>query len=747
MYDRRLTLDAIDRYNAGAFAAGQAQLRGYAPREVDAIIAHLADAWDPERREIRRALSAEETAFIHNERVLCALDFLYWCDRYVWIIGFHGKPLRFTPNISQRIVLDLWAAREREGLAIWMQQLKARRLGVSTISEIAIQHRFQFQPHAECVIASSTPDKSWKLAEMIKYCLAQQPWWLLPEGKAIIEQGMPVGFPSIGSNLTIAAGNQYTGVGRGATPTCLHLSELMEFEDPESLIDAALMRAIVDTPTTFGILESTGGTLGGWWHRTWEQTKRDFARGRSRMIPVFLPWYVGTDLYPSAADLRARPVPSDWQPEDRTIEHAERARRYVLGNPLLFEHLAKFDRDWRMSREQMWFREMEYTTAKEKKQLHIFRQELCADDFESFQSSNIPIIDPEILITYQERVRDPIGCYTIVGPEIHDSFVIPRRYWRSDVEPVVVRCHLAVPNCSYIYQLIPVSFEGYSGLDPDLRLLVWENPTHGETYGIGLDCGEGIRQDNTVIEVLREATAYAPPAQVAEWISGQTTAFQAWPMALAVACWYSLYSEKIGAVKQARLAIESFTNGASAQNEIQKRGWGNFHPWKYNDTRRPRSDAETQRIGIYTNQWFRASMQDMLLTCLSEEAIDLPSPYLIQELVTLERDPKKSMKAVAAAGAHDDRFMAIGFPLFSLHQNKPPAQQFPRQKVAYVPGIPGEPVTHPQWAPPAQMIAGAWDGRASAQLLLPENLRRTQGALGRMPMAETVSRNARGRRG
>ena len=77
MYDRRLTLDAIDRYNAAAHASGQAQLRGYSPREIDAIIAYLADAYDPERKEIRRPLTAEETAFIHNERVLCALDFVY----------------------------------------------------------------------------------------------------------------------------------------------------------------------------------------------------------------------------------------------------------------------------------------------------------------------------------------------------------------------------------------------------------------------------------------------------------------------------------------------------------------------------------------------------------------------------------------------------------------------------------------------------------------------------------------------
>lgn len=737
MYDVNLTLAAVEKYNRTVIHGVRvAPLRTYTPREIDAAIAYLADAYDPETRQRLRTLTPEEEAFITNERVMCSLSFAYWLERYAWIINYQKKPQRFRANVAQKIVMDLWAAREREGLAIWMQQLKARRLGVSTISELAIQHRFQFQLNAACVIASSTPEKSWDLAGMVDYSIKQQPWWLLPEGKPIIENGMPVAFPAIQSSLTIAAGNQMSGVGRGATPNVVHLSELMEWEHSEDLIDAALMRAIIDTPAVFGILESTGGVLGGWWHRTWEQTKRDFARGRSRMIPVFLPWYVGTDLYPSKADLRARPIPADWQPSDKTIQHAERARKYVLSNPLLFQHLAHGNRDWQLTREQLWFREIEYETAKEKKQLHIFRQELCADDFEAFQSSNIPIIDPEILVTYQERVREPEACYTIVGPEIHDAFVVPRRYWKLDEPPVVIRVNTVVPRCDYVYQLIPLQFDGYPGLDPDLRFLVWEKPRYGFTYGVGLDCGEGIGQDNTVVEVLREATPFDAPMQVGEWISNRTTAFQAWPMTLAIAAWYSGYNERLQAVQQAKLAIEAFTNGAAAQHEIQKRGWSNFHAWKYNDTRRPRSDGETQRIGIYTNQWFRANMQDMLLTCLSEEAIDLPSPYLIQELVTLERDPKNKTKAVAAPGSHDDRFMAIGFPLFSLHQNKPPSQQHARKKVSYAPVVPGDPVVHPTWQPPAQAHATAWDGRANAQLLLPQHLRNRHGALARMPLPQ-----------
>lgn len=707
-------------------------MRRHSPSEVDAAVVYFADRWDVQTERLTSPLTAEEQAFITNERVMCSLDFDYWLNRYAWIIDYEKKPRRFTANVAQAIVMELWAERERAGLAIWMQQLKARRLGVSTISELAVQHRFQFVENTAAIIASSTPEKSWDLAGMIKYSLNQQPWWLLPQGTPKITNGMPSAYPDLNSSLTIQAGNQYKGVGRGATPNVIHLSELMEWEAAEDLIDGALMRAIIDTPNVFGILESTGGVLGGWWHRTWEQTKKDFARGRSRMIPVFLPWYVGTDLYPSAADLRARPIQADWRPSDKTVEHAERARRYVLTNPLLFKHLAKGDVNWKLTPEQMWFREMEYESAKEKKQLHIFRQELCADDFESFQSSNIPIIDPEILMTYQERTRDPIAVYTVFGPEIHNQFTVAPRHWLADAAPQVIRTRNVLATHDYVYQLQPLQFDGYPGFDPDLKLLVWEFPREGHTYGIGLDCGEGIGQDRTCIQVLREATPFEPPMQVAEWVSDRTTAFQAWPFCLAIATWYSMYSPVANRIVQARVAIEAFTNGASAQNEIQKRGWVNFHPWQYNDTRKKKSEGSTQRIGVYTNQWFRASMQDMFLTALSEEAIDLPSPYLVQELVTLEREPG-TKKAVAAAGSHDDRFMSLGFPLFSLHQNKPPSKQFPRKKVAYAPALQeqtGE--RHPVWQAPAVALASAWRGNSHApvQRIVARGLR-AHGGLGR----------------
>lgn len=698
MYDRHVTAAAIARTNQ---QLGW-ELQRYTTEQIAQAIGHFNDLYDGDAQRLRRALTPDEARFIQNERLLCALDFRdHWLPNYAWIVNWRKEPQRFRPNVAQNIVMDLWAEDEARGNAIWMQQLKARRLGVSTISELNVCHRYQFQPYSTCVVASADPDKTVEMAGMIKYALDQQPWWLLPTVTKI-RRGIPVEFGDQHSTLAIEAGNQFTGVARGASPNIIHLSELCEWQDAEDIVDGALMRAVIDDPNVFGILESTALGMGNWWHRTWLQNKRDFERGVARVRPIFLPWYVGTDIYPTATDLRKRPIPANWIPQDRTIKHAERAREYVLTNPLLFKHLAKSDSSWQMPREQMWFREMEYQTAKEKKQLNIFLSEMCADDFEAFQSAGVPLIDQEILIGYQERTRQPLGVYTIVGPDIPPALVIPRRFHDASKPTITIASRELTPKYDVKYQLIPLIFTGYDQLDEQLKLLIWEWPESPYTYGVGVDCSEGVGEDNAVINVLREATPMREPGQVAEWVSNRTTAFQLWPLIHAVGCLYSSAPHpQQGRIVQCRLAIETWTNGASAQNELQKRGWHNFHPMYYaGDTRVRKRPGDVNRIGVMTNQTLRASMQDLWLTCLAEEAIDVPSPYLVQEIIALEN---VGGKAQAQLGAHDDRWMSLGIVHFSLEQGKPAHRQFQRKRVSYEPGLAADPAApHPTWTPGLQ---------------------------------------------
>lgn len=702
-------------------------LQYHSRAQIDHAISHLDSLRDAESGALRRPYKQDEIDFITNERKICALDFDHWSRHYAYIVDWRKQKVRFAPNVSQGIIIQLWGETEAERRAIWMQQLKARRLGVSTVNELAVLHRFQFYPNTNAVVASADPEKSTLMAGMINYAYEQQPWWLKPVPTKI-HRGIPAEFGEINTGLSIQAGNQFNGVARGATPNVFHGSELCEWLDAELLIDSALMRAILDNEMTFGVLESTALGRGNWWHRTWKQTKADWDRGRARMRPVFLPWYVGTDLYPTAADLIARPVPHDWIPSDRTIHHAERARAYVLGNPLLFKYLAKGNTDWRMPREQMWFWEIEYETAREKKQLNLFFSELCSDDIEAFQSSKISVVDQEILLSYRERTRPPLAAYTIIGDGIPDALVAPRRQWDRSKSPITVNIQALLHNVPARYQFIPLIVDDYFGnFDPMLKLLVWEFPQEDTRYGIGVDTSDGIGQDRAAIEVLRQATVARCTGQVAELVSPYIKAFQLWPLTLAISTFYSTYQMRLGRRQQARVAIEIKGNGETVQYELQKRGWSDFHPWKRYDNRKPTPDGSANKMGVYTNVWFRAQGLDMLLAHVDEETIDLPSRFFVEELETLERDPGQQ-KIMAGDGEYDDRILAGMFPLFSLHIGQTPSQQHARPRVDFLPG--GEPapvVAGALWRPPAITVAGS--GPHESQQILPRKIGRTAGAL------------------
>lgn len=714
MYSLRVTNEAIAAASKAQVEAQRAagvapwELQRHTLAEITHAINHFDELWDPDARELRRPLAPDEAQFITNERRVCALDFNYWELNYAWIVNHQKQPQRFRPNVAQSIITELWGEAEERRVAIWMQQLKARRLGVSTHSELAVQHRFQFHPYSNCVVASADPDKSVLMAGMIGYNFEQQPWWLVPTPTKI-HRGMPAEFGEIHTGLTIQAGNQFNGVARGSTPNVVHLSELCEWQDAEALVDASLMRAIIDNPMVFGILESTAFGRGNWWHLTWKQTKADWDRGRARMRPVFLPWYVGTDLYPSESDLRARPIPPDWVPQDRTIHHAERARQYVLGNPLLFQYLAKYNRHWQMPKAQMWFWEMEYETAREKKTLNLFFQELCSDDTEAFQSSNVPVIDQEILLNYRERTRPPLAAYTIIGEGIPESLVVSRRQWDLDQPPINVNIQQLLSRLPLKYQFIPLVVDDYYGtLDPMMKLFVWEWPEEDESYGIGVDTSDGIGQDRAVIEAIRKASLRRCDAQVAEFASPYIKAFQLWPLTLAISTFYSTYQSRLGRRQQARIAIEIRGNGETVQYELQKRGWTNFHPWKRYDNKKPTSDGDANKLGVYTNVWFRSQMMDLFLSLVDEESFDVPSRFFVEEMEALERDLDQQ-KAKAAYGEHDDRIMAAGFPLFSMHVGDRPHQQYQRRKIEYQPG--GETtqvINHPIWTPPVHAISHGW---------------------------------------
>jgi hypothetical protein len=629
-------------------------------KAVEEANAHFKTIWDAEQDKFIRPLDAREIQWIRNERAMSLCSFPYWASHYAVIRNWQGRLQLFTPNVAQKIAMDIWASTEDDGFAIMMQQLKARQLGFSTICELAVAHRAQFHPNVNAVVASADPDKSDKMSEMIDLVYDQQPAWMV---RGLRRVGKEIEFPAIKSAISIQHGSQFNGIARGTTPNVGHLSELADFVDPEELIDASLLRAIHETPETFLMLESTAAGRHDWWHRKWLYNIANWSTGRSRLRPNFLPWFVGTDIWPPDTWVHAHPIPLDWRPFDSTIAHAERAAEYVRDTPLLTKYLGS---GWVMPRRQMWFYEIERAEAVANKSLNKFLGEMPASAFEAFQSTNISAFDHDTVELYRAHARHPIGIYGIVGNqgEIPLRIQASQRDIDSNKPRIPITAAWSQNQRPAYYELVPLHMHEYgSQMDFSNKLLIWEKPEEGSIYGVGVDTGDGVGLDRSVVEVLRAGTLERNERQCAEWASAYVNSYDLWPICMAMGTYFSV-KHPDGRLIQPKMVIETNRNGEIVQKELLKRGWTKFHVWVRYD-RKKTNEGQSQILGWRTVSWSRTMVMDTLLKYIKDGWIDIESPWFIDEMSDLERDEnRQSLKA--AYGGHDDRIMAVGIVLLSL---------------------------------------------------------------------------------
>lgn len=660
--------------------------------EADQMVAHFRTIYDDETGSWLRELTKDEIDFIQNERFICRYDYNYWKTRYVRIKDRSDRIVRYDPWVSQVILVDIFAENELEGIGIELQSLKARQLGVSREISLAQEHRLQFYPHINAVLASSTPTKTAKLAEMMELTLGQQPPWLKPNFKggpreAALKSGGEWFEFDTGATVTLQSGSQVSGLARGTTPTVIHISELAEFEysglGPEELIDSSLFRAVHPDARVFMVLESTALGMNNWWHKKWNTSKTGWPERRSRLRPVFLPWFVGSEklgyVYPERGFLDRSPVPPNYIPVPWAEEHAKRAAEFVKSNELLTKYMGS---NWTMPIEQIWFYEVERQQAINENRLNKFFMEMPASDDEAFQSTNISIFSTETIVAHREQTRPPIGVYGLVGPDMSPRTILFSRS-QIDTTKEIVDIYYSWGSTPRHYQLVPLRWNGYmldDGLD---KIYIWEWPEPGQIYGIGGDTSDGVGKDRSSLEVLRKGSPWQVAAQCAEFASDKLNALDLTPYCCALAALYSPPDPDAqdDFRRQCRTAIECKGKGDLTQLGMRLDGWRNFHPWQRVDSKKL-DPSQYNKIGIFTNEWFRASIQEYLMKMMRDMEIHVRSPYLVQEMQSLETTAD-SQSFRTTYGGHDDRVMSLGFVVISLYQyepNRPQASTKPTQQ-------------------------------------------------------------------
>ena len=617
--------------------------------------------WDNDQGRWRRDLIPEENRWISNEIAMSQCSFPYWATRYAYIRTFDERVVRFSPNIAQRILLDVWAEMQAEGLAIIIQNLKARQLGISTLWELAVCHRTSFWPNVNAVVGSSDPDKSAKMAGIMELAWQRMPRWMQPI-LTKYKAGELIEFDGINSGISIQHGSQMSGIARGTTPSVAHLSELADFKNPEAIVDASLLKAMHPSPNMLLALESTASGENNWWHKTWKISKAGWPSRRSTFRPMFFPWFVGTDLWPTKTWLRAHPIPANWKPMEPTLAHAAKAARYVASDDLLRKYLGE---NWTLPREQMWFYESDREEHKSKGELSLFLSEMPGDDEEAFQSRNYSIFDVELTNLYEQKRKEPKGVYAIRGFGIPERIFPPSRAIDYDKPLIKITANWQQGRSPLKFELVPVRREWWDADDALDKVFVWEFPEIGEQYVAGVDLAEGIGLDRSVFQMLRVGTMMRNDAQCAEFASSQMNALDMWPLCMALGTLFSVrWRENM---VQPKMVVEVQAAGDNCQHELRKHGWTKFHQWVRLDNRTI-DMSKTNKIGWVTNAWSRPLMIEHMVKYLRDFALDIHSKYFIQEMKTMVmNETVQRMKIRAAHGGWDDRFMALALALTSAH--------------------------------------------------------------------------------
>lgn len=588
--------------------------------------------------ELAGKLSKDEIRWIQNERYLSMCDAAYWLTRYYTIKDEQNIIKRFTFRKGQRIFFDAVAELEALGAAIEIIEAKARQLGVSTVVEGMVTHRVSFIYGVNAIIASASRKQIGLMSQMLFLGYEMMPWWLPPVHTRKVEsdQGMLV-FGGMRSGVGFQHGAQTSGIARGYTPTVYHLSEVASFLNPEELIEASLFKCVHASRNVFGVMESSCEGDTGWWHDTYWHAKREWKNGRSRLYAQFLPWYLGTDLYPTETWIRTHPIPNNWQPLTETRSMSARAKMFVRSSPMLDKIMGA---NWTMAPEQAWFWEASFYEARNKGLEKQWFQEMPTDDVEAFQGSYESVFGRETIAEVFSHRKLDYQVYGIIGQSIENKFEPePEEVdYRKPRLPVAYRSN---QGDVFRWEFVPLLWKDHWDTVQDVndleefnnKLLVFAPPESGRDYSIGVDTSTGIGSDSTVVACcVRARNPEDPDEQVAEFRSNLVSHVEAFAFVMPVAAYYAKHMSETTNFREPYVSIEQIAAvGDTCQVQMRKMGYGRFHRMIRYDSHDLKK-SKSRKTGWYTSSWSRPMLTDGFVIAVQNGWYLVHSPATIWEM-------------------------------------------------------------------------------------------------------------------
>ena len=169
------------------------------------------------------------------------------------------------------------------GLPVRVMVLKARQLGISTVTEAIVFLWAFLHPGTNGLVVSHKDGQAQELFQMTKRYWETWPHKSLFDVRYNTRRQLQ--WRETESNLRILTAKNIEGA-RGSTLHAVHASEVA-FWDNAELLWGGLEPSIPNRHGTFVCLESTANGVGNWFHEEWQRAET----GDSAFVPLFFPWY------------------------------------------------------------------------------------------------------------------------------------------------------------------------------------------------------------------------------------------------------------------------------------------------------------------------------------------------------------------------------------------------------------------------------------------------------------------------
>lgn len=675
--------DATDRYGN---KIGFEPVR-HEPWEVDDFNAYLESILDKDTNKLGSSFdwkpgkvpTAKRAAWIkwwcRNEKFLCFADAAYFVTRYAKIRAVDERIIAMEFRMGQEIFLQVLAEFDDLQLAIQIFVLKARQVGISTMTAMFFLHRILFRANTHAIMASAQVEQSTKLNMIIETARERLPFWLTP---SMTSQKAKEPKWENGSALSIQAGSQTVGIAQGSTPTCLHLSEIADYDNPTKTIEEGVFPAAHQTSSLFFVMEGTGSMSSPWQKNKWEEYKANWGNG-ARFRPIFIPPACATDIYPTKDWLRGNPVPDLWNPPIEVLRMKRRCELFVRSTDYLWKELGQ---QWEMPMEYMWYWHLGYKEAVKSHSEKTYLAQNAVTDADAFQSKHDPVFSDEVIEVVTTQRQTSYRAYAITGKTIiHGRDFRPYAPPTHEIDYAAERIPLrwaANDGNVYTWELIPLkSFDDSTDEACFNKLLVFEEPQDRRRYSEGIDVAQGLglpNEDRSCCTVLRNEWGRDRDTQAASFTSLDVNAAQMARIAAAIACYYTtdgsgnMTSEDPMGMK---FIIEQIRkSGDECLNQLILMGFYNHHVMHfYDDKDSTTNPNKGHKLGWRTVEWSRDILLSKFVNYTNMGWFKPNDPILIRQLKTFIRRKvgEDKAKMIHERGEHDDNIFSAAMALLTAH--------------------------------------------------------------------------------